>query len=278
MIYMVRSILQRVVIFSGIFILAACSSSPIPLPPKTVAIPVTRIANTNTAIVIPATGSPDGTLDDSPTAFIPATDSPTVIAANNPASISQGGTADTQPVSAPPDQPNSPPTAGQLPFDAFVDKLKNGNADQIVGVYVENVLALRVVQQPDNAANFVSTREGDATQFLLAYSFSGNIGLLAHNFLSGKLFFNLKEGDIVRIVYGNGDVHEYAVERIESYQALKPDSLTSDFLDIASGETITATNLFYRVYGGDQHVTFQTCITQDNNSQWGRLFVIANPL
>ena len=31
-------------------------------------------------------------------------------------------------------------------------------------------------------------------------------------------------------------------------------------------------------YDGDAHVTFQTCILQDGNSSWGRLFVTAIPV
>lgn len=163
-------------------------------------------------------------------------------------------------------------------FDQFVDSVKNGNAKQIVGVYVENVLALRVVQQPSNQPAYVSLRDGESTQFLLAATYAGNIGLLAHNFLAGRSFFELRQGDIVQIIYGDGNVREYEVERIEQFQALKPDSPTSDFLDLDKGDTLSATRLFNRVYGGEHHLTFQTCIDQDNNSQWGRLFVIANPL
>jgi hypothetical protein len=35
--------------------------------------------------------------------------------------------------------------------------------------------------------------------------------------------------------------------------------------------------MFKRVYLGDRHVTFQTCIKAYGNQSWGRMFVIAVP-
>jgi len=40
---------------------------------------------------------------------------------------------------------------------------------------------------------------------------------------------------------------------------------------------LTAEQLFNRVYRGDRHVTFQTCIDANGDISWGRLFVIAIP-
>jgi len=183
----------------------------------------------------------------------------------------------------PTQQPTAQPTtvlpteAISSEFDSFVLSVKNGNANQIVGVYVEGVLALRVVQQPPGQAAWVSTNDGEATEFLLAFTIAGNIGLLAHNYLSGRYFFNLQPGDIVQLIYGDGSYREFEIADIRSYQALSPQSPNSDFVDLVSGETYSATNLFYRVYGGEYHLTFQTCIERDNNSEWGRLFPMAYP-
>jgi hypothetical protein len=178
----------------------------------------------------------------------------------------------------------TPTAAPDRIFDAFVEKVKNGNAAVIVGVYVQGVLALPVIQQPVNSKGeptdpgFVSTTDDIATQFLYAYIYAdGNIGLLAHNYLAGRYFFNIQSGDIVEIIYGDGRVEDYAIDEIRQYQALSPRSPTSNFLDLETGETLTSTDLFYRVYGGDKRVTFQTCIDRDNNSEWGRIFPIAFP-
>lgn len=186
---------------------------------------------------------------------------------------------------APTDQPQIQPTLESAPaqlaprpiFDQFVENVKNGNIEQIVGVYVEDVLGLRVVQQPPDQPAFVSPINGVATQFIMAFEVAGNIGLLAHNYLSGQYFFFLIPGTIVQLIYGDGNVTEYEVATIYQYQALNPTSPTSDFRDLDTGDTITASTLFNLMYMGEHHLTFQTCIAQDGDDSWGRLFVIAYP-
>jgi hypothetical protein len=178
----------------------------------------------------------------------------------------------------------TPTEAVDRVFDAFVARVKNGRADKIVGVYVQNVLALPVIQQPSDAngnpinPGFVSENDDEATQFLYAYIFAdGNIGLIAHNYLAGRYFFNLQVGDLVELIYGDGRVEEYVINEMPSYRALSPRSTTSDFEDLKTGTIMTSTELFYRVYGGEKRVTFQTCIARDNDTEWGRFFPIAFP-
>ncbi|MDQ3004638.1 MAG: hypothetical protein M3R47_04550 [Chloroflexota bacterium] len=72
-------------------------------------------------------------------------------------------------------------------FTVFSQAVQNGKADSLRGVYVPNVLALPVVQQPSGNAGYVSSNDDQATQFAMASQF-GNVGLLAHNYLSGKSF------------------------------------------------------------------------------------------
>jgi hypothetical protein len=170
------------------------------------------------------------------------------------------------------------PTPTPLPppfLDTFIENLKNGNAGQVVGVYVEDVLSLRVVQQPSSDAAYVSSLPNTATYFGMVRNITGNTGLLAHNYLSGAYFFNLRSGQSVTLIYGDGTTDEYYVSYREEFQALSPNSPTSNFVSLSSGETLSSTDLFYRVYGGGTRTTFQTCIAQGNEDSWGRLFVIA---
>jgi hypothetical protein len=174
--------------------------------------------------------------------------------------------------------PTPEPTSTPLPppfFDQFVASLINGNANQVVGVYVDEVLALKVVQQPSSNPAYVSTRQDVATYFTMVLQLTGNTGLLAHNYLAGIYYYDLKPGQSVILIYGDGQTDEYIVGESDEYQALSPNSPTSNFIDVSSGETLTSTDLFYRVYGGSSRTTFQTCIAQDGESSWGRLFVIA---
>jgi len=161
-------------------------------------------------------------------------------------------------------------------FSDFSKTVQNGDASTLRGVYVPDVLALPIVQQPAGNAGYVSTDDGKLTQFSMASQF-GNIGLLAHNHLSGKSFSQLAVGQEVRLVYGNGKVENFVIKEVLQYQALQPTSPYSSFRNLNKDETLTAEQMFKRVYFGDRHVTFQTCIAKDGSSSWGRLFVIAVP-
>jgi len=161
-------------------------------------------------------------------------------------------------------------------FTDFSKTIQNGEADVVRGVYVSDVLALPVVQQPVDNFGYVSARISEATQFSMAAKF-GNVGLLAHNNLSGSSFSQLMPGQEVRLIYGNGRVEYFVIAEILEYQALQPTSPRSTFRNLATDETISADQLFQRVYAGERHVTFQTCIEAGGNWSWGRLFVVATP-
>lgn len=161
-------------------------------------------------------------------------------------------------------------------FTDFSKSVQNGQKDVLRGVYADKVLALPVVQQPSGSAGYVSGTDGTATQFGMASQF-GNIGILAHNNLSGKFFSQLAVGQEIRLVYGDGRVEYFVVKEVLKFQALQPTSPYSSFKNLDKDETLTAEQMFKRAYTGDRHVTFQTCIAANGQSSWGRLFVIAVP-
>lgn len=170
------------------------------------------------------------------------------------------------------------PTLTPLPppfFDRFVSSLINGNANQVVGVFVDGVLALRVVQQPASKPGYVSMKHDVATYFAMVYQYMKNTGLLADNSHAGIYFYDLQPGQSAVLIYGDGSTAEYVVSDIDQFQALDPHSVTSNFVNLSTGEALTATQLFSLVYGGSSRTTFQTCIAQGGESAWGRLFVIA---
>ena len=161
-------------------------------------------------------------------------------------------------------------------FTEFSKSVENGDKSILRGVYVSGVLATPIVQQPADNAGYVSSTDGVLTQFSLPSQF-GNVGLLAHNSLSGKFFFQLEVGQEVRLVYGDGKVEYFIIQRILQYQALQPKSPYSDFRDLSSNEILTAEQVFRKVYTGNRHATFRTCIAANGISTWGRIFVIATP-
>ena len=161
-------------------------------------------------------------------------------------------------------------------FTDFSKAVQNGKADTLSGIYVPNVLALPVIQQPSGNFGYVSNNDEQITQFGMASQY-GNVGLLAHNYLSGKVFSRLVVGQEVRLVYGNGKVEYFFVKEVLQYQALQPNSQSSSFRNLNDNTVLTVEQMFKRVYMGDRHVTFQTCIDAEGISSWGRLFVIAVP-
>jgi hypothetical protein len=147
----------------------------------------------------------------------------------------------------------------------------------VQSVHVDGVLDLPVVQQPKGDTNYVSSKNGELTQFA-AVSQYGNLGILAHNYLSGRAFSRLVVGQVVHVLYDNGETESFVISEILRYQALDPKSPYSSFQNLDDeSEVLSVGQMFERVYEGDRHLTFQTCIAQAGVSSWGRLFVVAIP-
>lgn len=161
-------------------------------------------------------------------------------------------------------------------FEGFSRSIQNDEADVLRGVYVPDVLELPVIQQPADDPYYVSNRYGEVTQFSIASQY-GNIGLLAHNTLSGEEFSGLSVGQEVRLVYGDGRVEYFVIAELLHFQALQPDSVSSSFRNLDRNETLSAGELFSRAYTGERRLVFQTCIEANGDLSWGRLFVIAFP-
>jgi hypothetical protein len=144
-------------------------------------------------------------------------------------------------------------------------------------VYVEGTLDLPVIQQPEGNTNYVSPKKGELTQFASVSQY-GNIGLLAHNYLAGRAFSRLMVGQDVHIRYSNGETENFVITEILSYQALDPKSPYSSFQSLEDEtEILSVGQMFDRVYRGQRHLTFQTCIANAGTASWGRLFVVAEP-
>lgn len=165
-----------------------------------------------------------------------------------------------------------------LPPDSggFSKSVQDGQTDVIRDVYVPNVLSLPVVQQPTDQPYYVSAQDGEITQFSIASQY-GNIGLLAHNRLSGKFFSQLAIGEKVHLVYGDGREKQFVITQILRFQALQPESISSMFRNLDRDEVLSAGEVFSRAYVGGYHLVFQTCIEAQGNGSWGRLFVLAVP-
>ncbi len=161
-------------------------------------------------------------------------------------------------------------------LNVFTSQVINGQGGQLRGVYATDLFSARVVQQPDGQPGFVSPSQGVLTQFGGASQF-GSTGLLAHNYLAGAEFSQLRVGQVLYLVFGDGRTSAYAVTHLFKYQALQPNSDYSSFVDLTTGERLSAFSLFAGIYDRPGAVVLQTCIAANGLSTWGRLFVIAEP-
>jgi hypothetical protein len=157
------------------------------------------------------------------------------------------------------DTPKSLPS-----LSTFVETVKDGNASTLRGVYVSNLMALSIVQQPADNPTYVSKTKSTATQFSTAAQ-AGNIGLLAHNTHAGSLFSKIKAGDLIVLVFGDGHIESFMAQTLERYQAMDPLNPYSQFKDVETQTSFTAEKLFNKVYRGDYHLTLQTCIEKNGD-------------
>ena len=179
----------------------------------------------------------------------------------------------TPPVPITSDSPDRPvPSLAE-----FIESLEFNGQKQIVGLYVPGVIALSVVQQPLQEVDFVSDLPNVVTQFKLASDY-GSYGFLAHNHLAGATFFEFDIGQSVFLVDGNGRLQSYNVSELLGVQALSPRNPYSQFrsLEFPWNEISTA-DLFNRIYTVENRVILQTCISLENQPEWGRFFIIAVP-
>lgn len=146
----------------------------------------------------------------------------------------------------------------------------------VSSVYLEGIKFLRIEQQPRGRYNHVSARDNVLTRFQMADRY-GVMGLIAHNYLAGRYFSQLKVGDHVYLMDGKGRSRKYRVDQTLKFRAVRPRDPRSWFEDLQNNEMYTATEVFRRVYMGSHHVVLQTCIAQGDVQEWGRLFLICNP-
>jgi hypothetical protein len=169
-------------------------------------------------------------------------------------------------------------SAMSKPSDAEAKGEERTPYDVVSIIINENLY--KVVHAPSGSfAGYVSNDKDAVTLFGLAAE-EQSIGLLAHRYLAGEYFDKINIGQKIIVVYKNGDIDIFIVDKILSYQALTPTSPSSDFvqvdkqLDPIDNSLISAAELFAKIYTKSDLV-LQTCIEKQGNTFWGRLFVKA---
>ena len=175
----------------------------------------------------------------------------------------------------------NPGTQAEYPpslFEFASEITSNPSSSSFSGIYVENLLADRIVQQPIGNPGYVSDEEDTVTQFDMASQFS-TIGILAHNTHAGAAFFDLQTSDLIYLVTSTGEVQAFRVVEKQKYQAINPTDPYSEFSDLNDPSSlVSAQTLFLRTYGRGGVLILQTCIENSGDPSWGRLFVIAEPI
>ena len=85
---------------------------------------------------------------------------------------------------------------------------------------------IAIVDQPADQWNWISDQSGQATIFTLPAEW-GTIGLLAHDYLSGKLFYDARVGDM--IIY-NGQIYQVAETRSIGEDYSRPQAFNEIYL------------------------------------------------
>lgn len=162
-------------------------------------------------------------------------------------------------------------------FESFLSEVTNGDAGTVTGIYVAGLLKLRVLQQPSQDVAFVSNEDGTATQFQ-SPALYGVIGLLAHNFLSGKHFLSLAPGHEIRIIFGSGSFQRFQVSAIADFERMTRFDIRSNFRDLMTDQLLSSKDLFARYYREGNYLTLQTCLEGEGYSNWGVRMISAVPV
>jgi hypothetical protein len=147
----------------------------------------------------------------------------------------------------------------------------DGQIGVLRGVYVEDVLALKVIQQPADDPLFVS---GDRDRHPVPNAAKTVSPGSGPNYLSGELFFQLESANKFSWSM-EMEWLRYTVTDISATRSTA-DNQEAGTSTCAPEKSNDCAGFQPGLYGKD-HVTFQTCIKKGNEWSWGLIFVIATP-
>jgi len=146
----------------------------------------------------------------------------------------------------------------------------------VPSIYLEGIKYFRITHQPVGSFNHVTSLEDVVTSFQTAEE-QGNLGLIAHNYLAGRYFSELELGDHLYLKDAQGKTRTYHLQQVLKFRAISPGNPSSYFVDLQANEVYPAADLARRIYFGSHRVVLQTCISQGDELEWGRLFLLFYP-
>ncbi len=143
-------------------------------------------------------------------------------------------------------------------------------------VFAPRVFEFQVIQQPENEDGYVSPVPEIVTQYRLPTQ-EGVAALIAHNYLAGRKFYELKPGAQIWLFFDDHSARSYRITQISKFRKVSPALLTSDLVDLVDQTTLTSNQAYDRFYTGAQHLTLQTCLEGNGRLDYGLMFVVAEP-
>jgi len=166
---------------------------------------------------------------------------------------------------------------GTTDLEKFVKAVTTGETGRVTGLFAPGLGHYYVIQQAPGNDTRVSPVDGVLTQYRRP-STGGVVGLLAHNYAAGIRFTQFEAGDLIYVVYGDGAVHTYRLTGFQRYQAVNRDDAGSNLIDLSDGRVQSADAVYRRIYTGAPHLVLQTCLSNDGDLKWGRLFILAEKI
>lgn len=152
-----------------------------------------------------------------------------------------------------------------LASSVFVD------SETATRVYISGVLDLKVEPQL-NGDNLEITNDPEiVNQYSLAKG--GTVALMAHNYLAGQYFYQIREGDVVLLDFRDGHSRKYVVTDIIEFQRLNLLFISTETLQVYSERQFL--NTFFQ---SRDYLVFMTCLEKSGNVSWGVTLFIALPL
>jgi hypothetical protein len=169
-------------------------------------------------------------------------------------------------------------------LEEFIERVSDGEAQKVVGIYIKEKLAFPVIQQPPGYKDFVS-QWTVATQFRLgAFGLKDDTGLLLDAKFVPNSLYDVSNGDLEALVYGDGRVETYKVTNIHRFLALSPEDPHSQFRELdgqdISGKLYSADMVFRQMYTDsnslNDKLTIQVCELNRRRVPIIRRFIVAN--
>jgi len=121
---------------------------------------------------------------------------------------------------------------------------------------------------------YVADMRGAVTLFQAAWE-DGSLGFLAHNYLAGAAFYELRAGNLLRVTAADGSARWYLVRETMVYTAIDPGEWWTDVID-EDGMRWSQEEVYAGLYERQGWVVLQTCWGVGRYAGWW--FAVAEPV